>query len=260
VESELRRLGRRRRAVWIDPGSANGWVARALEGATLIRAESPIARMKARKNETELAGMRTAHVREGAAMVRFLAWLDEQVPRGGVTEVSAADHLAALRAEGEHFRGSSFPTIAGYAEHGAIIHYRAEPGSALTLAPRGLLLVDSGAQYLDGTTDVTRTVLLGGRATRVQKDRFTRVLKGHIAIATARFPAGIPGARLDTLARAALWQAGLDYGHGTGHGVGAFLNVHEGPQSISFGRGLGAPLEPGNIQSNEPGVPNPPSR
>lgn len=253
VRGACRDLARRRRAVWVDPALTNSWCMEALGSAATVLAPSPIARMKARKNATELAGMRAAHLRDGVAMVRFLSWLEEAVPEGGVTEVGAAGRLESLRAEGEHFRGLSFPTIAGYRAHGAIVHYRADEASDAPLRAKGLFLLDSGAQYLDGTTDITRTLLLGPRASRLEQDRFTRVLKGHIALATARFPAGASGARLDTLARASLWQAGLDYAHGTGHGVGAYLNVHEGPQSISFSRGLDAPLEVGNIQSNEPG-------
>ena len=248
-----KRLARGRCRVWVEPATVNSWCMAALGRSACILAPSPIARMKSKKNETELAGMRAAHVRDGVAMVRFLAWLEEAVPGGQVSELSAAAKLEAIRAQGEHFRGLSFPTIAGYAAHGAIIHYSVDAGSNVSLRSKGLFLLDSGAQYLDGTTDITRTILLGPRATRTEKDRFTRVLKGHIALATARFPAGSSGARLDTLARSALWQAGLDYAHGTGHGVGAFLNVHEGPQSISFNRGLGEALEVGNIQSNEPG-------
>lgn len=253
IERACRALARSQTGVWIDPESANLWCIEALGGSVKVRAPSPIGRMKAKKNAVELAGMRAAHHRDGVAMVRFLRWLAGAVPEGAQTEMSAAMALEAFRAEGAHFQGLSFPTIAGYGHHGAIIHYRVDESSDVPLRRTGLFLVDSGAQYLDGTTDITRTVLLGERATRVQKDRFTRVLKGHIALATARFPAGSSGARLDTLARVALWQAGLDYGHGTGHGVGAYLNVHEGPQAISFGRGLSEPLEPGNIQSNEPG-------
>ena len=252
IRRTLRGLGRRKAAVWIDPETTSLMCARHLEGAKPIFAPSPIPRMKARKNAVELAGIRAAHRRDGAVMVRFLHWLERSVPAGGVTEMSAAAKLDGLRAAGERFRGLSFPTIAGYADHGAIIHYSVDEASDVPLRPEGLFLVDSGGHYLDGTTDVTRTLLLGGRPTDAQRDSYTRVLKGHIAIATARFPAGTTGARLDTLARAALWQSGRDYPHGTGHGVGAFLNVHEGPQSISH-RSTEAPLEPGNIQSNEPG-------
>ena len=252
IRRTLRGLGRRRAAVWIDPETTSLMCARLLDGARPILAPSPIPRMKARKNEVELAGIRSAHRRDGAAMVRFLRWLERTVPAGEVTEMSAAAKLDGFRSEGEHFRGPSFPTIAGYADHGAIIHYSVDEESDVPLRPEGLFLVDSGAHYLDGTTDVTRTLLLGGRPTDAQRDAYTRVLKGHIALATARFPAGTTGSRLDTLARAPLWQSGRDYAHGTGHGVGAFLNVHEGPQSISH-RSTEVALEVGNIQSNEPG-------
>ena len=252
IRRTLRALGRRKAAVWLDSETTSLMCARLLDGARPVFAPSPIPLMKARKNEVELAGIRAAHRRDGAAMVRFLRWLERAVPAGGVTEMSAAAKLDGLRSEGEHFRGLSFPTIAGYADHGAIIHYSVDEASDVPLHPEGMFLVDSGAHYLDGTTDVTRTLLLGGRPTDAQRDAYTRVLKGHVAIATARFPAGTTGARLDTLARAALWRSGRDYAHGTGHGVGAFLNVHEGPQSISH-RSTSVPLEPGNVQSNEPG-------
>ena len=252
IRRTLHALGRRKASVWLDPETTSLMCGRLLDGARPVFAPSPIPLMKARKNEVELAGIRTAHRRDGAAMVRFLRWLERAVPAGGITEMSAAAKLDGLRSEGEHFRGLSFPTIAGYADHGAIIHYSVDEASDVPLRPEGLFLVDSGAHYLDGTTDVTRTLLLGGRPTGAQRDAYTRVLKGHVAIATARFPAGTTGARLDTLARAALWRSGRDYAHGTGHGVGAFLNVHEGPQSISH-RSTSVPLEPGNVQSNEPG-------
>ena len=252
IRRTLRGLARRKAAVWVDRETTSLMCGALLDGAKPVFAPSPIARMKARKNDVELAGIRSAHRRDGAAMVRFHRWLERSVPAGGVTEMSAAEKLDGLRSEGEHFQGLSFPTIAGYAEHGAIIHYSVDEASDVPLRPEGLFLVDSGAHYLDGTTDITRTLLLGGRPTGAQRDCYTRVLKGHIAIATARFPAGTTGARLDTLARAALWQSGRDYAHGTGHGVGAYLNVHEGPQSISH-RSTEVPLEPGNVQSNEPG-------
>ncbi|NKC16303.1 MAG: M24 family metallopeptidase [Gammaproteobacteria bacterium] len=238
--------------VLVEPATASEWVIRGLGKAQIVRGVSPIGRMKARKNEIELAGMRRAHRRDGAAMVNFLHWLDGAVPKGGVTEISAAEQLAAFRAAGEHFKGLSFRTISGYAAHGAIIHYYVTPKTDVPLKSKGLYLVDSGAQYLDGTTDITRTVALGERVGRAEKEAYTRVLKGHIALATAKFPKGVTGARLDTLARQYLWQAGLDYNHGTGHGVGAYLNVHEGPQSISP-RSQAVALEAGNIQSNEPG-------
>ena len=252
IRRTLRALARRKAAVWVDPETTSLMCARLLDGARPVLAASPVSRMKARKNAVELAGIRAAHRRDGAAMVRFLHWLERSMPGGGLTEMGAADRLEEFRREGEHFRGLSFPTIAGYADHGAIIHYSVDEASDVPLRSEGLFLVDSGAHYLDGTTDITRTLLLGGRPTAAQRDCYTRVLKGHIAIATARFPVGTTGARLDTLARAALWQSGRDYAHGTGHGVGAFLNVHEGPQSISH-RSTAVPLEPGNVQSNEPG-------
>ncbi len=249
----LERLGKAKRRVWVDGRSANAWVLAKLKGATLISEPSPTLLMKARKNDTEIAGIRAAHQRDGRAMVRFLAWLERAVPAGGVSELSAAEKLGELRAGGEHFRGLSFETISAVGAHGAIIHYGPTPESNAPLPPEGLFLIDSGAQYLDGTTDITRTVLLGGDATPEQRDRFTRVLKGHIAIARCRCPVGTAGRQLDALARLALWEAGLDYQHGTGHGVGAYLNVHEGPQAISHTRCVGVPLEEGNIQSDEPG-------
>ncbi len=248
----LRELGRSGRRVWVDRGNSSRWILDRLRGARLHLAPGPIAPMKARKNPVEQEGMRAAHRRDGVAMVRFLHWLEQEVRKGTVTEIGASDRLEALRAEGEHFQGLSFGTISGYAEHGAIIHYSATAETDVPLRPDGIYLLDSGAQYLDGTTDITRTLLLGGRATREQKERFTRVLMGHIDLAMARFPGGVRGLRLDTLARMPLWQAGLDYRHGTGHGVGSHLNVHEGPQSIGP-RCTGAALEAGNVLSNEPG-------
>jgi Xaa-Pro aminopeptidase len=224
-----------------------------LKGCNLITQRTPLACMKSKKNPTEIAGMREAHIKDGVAMVRFLRWLEDSVGNGDLTEISVADRLAAFRAEGEHYQGLSFRTISGYGGNGAIIHYSATPDSDVPIRRAGIYLVDSGGQYLDGTTDITRTVLLGGKATKEQKDRFTRVLQGHIKLAQAKFPEGVSGIRLDTLARLPLWDANLDYNHGTGHGVGAFLNVHEGPQSIGPGRDTGAALEPGNILSNEPG-------
>lgn len=248
----LRELAARSGCVWVDDGDCTRWVLDRLKGTRLHRAPSPVTAMKARKNATEQAGMRAAHVRDGVAMVRFLRWLDENVGRTPITEISAAGQLQQFRAEGELFQGLSFHTISGYAAHGAIIHYSVDAETDVPLEPRGIYLVDSGAQYLDGTTDITRTVLLGGRATRAQKERFTRVLMGHIELGRARFPEGTRGLRLDTLARMHLWEAGMDYRHGTGHGVGAHLNVHEGPVSIGP-RCTGVPLEAGQVLSNEPG-------
>jgi len=252
ISAALAQLGKQQARVWLDPVECNRWVADCADGAVIIEKASPVSGMKARKNDVELAGMRASHVRDGAAVSKFLCWLDSAVPKGGVTEISAADKLEEFRRQGEHFQGLSFRTISGYADHGAIIHYTVTKDTDVPLKSKGIYLVDSGGQYLDGTTDITRTVLLGKKATREQKDRFTRVLKGHIALARTVFPEGVKGIRLDTLARMPLWEVGLDYGHGTGHGVGAYLNVHEGPQAINPVR-AGAPLESGNILSNEPG-------
>jgi Xaa-Pro aminopeptidase len=212
-------------------------------------ADDPAALPKAIKNKAELAGARAAHIRDGAALTRFLAWFSEAAPRGGLTEITAAEALETFRREGGDLRDISFPTISAFGEHAAIPHYRVTEKSNLKIG-KGVYLVDSGAQYLDGTTDVTRTVVVG-RASRQLRDHFTRVLKGHIAIARAVFPKGVSGAQLDAFARRPLWEAGLDFDHGTGHGVGAYLSVHEGPQRISK---LGTtPLQPGMILSNEPG-------
>ena len=246
-------LGALEGRVAADPGTAAERVFRALEAgaAEAVERADPCARAKAVKNAVELEGARAAHRRDGAALTRFLRWLDETAESGEVDEIAAADHLEARRRGNENFQGLSFPTISGAGPNGAIVHYRVSEASNRKLATGSLYLVDSGAQYLDATTDVTRTVAVGAPDAEM-RDRFTRVLKGHIAIATARFPAGTRGAQLDTLARTALWRAGLDYDHGTGHGVGSYLGVHEGPQRISP-RGGDVPLEPGMIVSNEPG-------
>ena len=245
-------LAKAGKAVLIDEAATPVWMVDRLTegGARVVRGGDPCALPKACKNEAELAGIRAAHRRDGAALTRFLAWLAASPP-GSVTELDAVDRLAAMRAGGEHFRGPSFDTISGAGPNGAIVHYRVTAGSNRTLEPGSLYLVDSGGQYLDGTTDVTRTVAIGAPEPE-HRDRFTRVLRGHIALATARFPRGTTGAQLDTLARQFLWQAGLDYDHGTGHGVGHYLNVHEGPQRISR-LGSGAALQPGMVVSNEPG-------
>jgi Xaa-Pro aminopeptidase len=239
--------------VQVDPASAASWVVDRLDaaGAKIHRAPDPCLLPKACKNVTELDGTRAAHRRDGAALTRFLAWLAREAPHGGLSEIAASDRLEAFRREGEHFRDLSFPTISGAGSNGAIVHYRATPETEKRLEPGTLYLLDSGAQYLDGTTDVTRTVAIG-EPTDEMRDRFTRVLKGHIAIASARFPKGITGARLDPFARRALWLKGLDYDHNTGHGVGSYLSVHEGPQSISRVPNA-QPLLPGMIVSNEPG-------
>jgi Xaa-Pro aminopeptidase len=246
-------LGRAGRKVLADPATTAAWVFDRLHlaGARIDRDVDPCALPKACKNPVELEGTRAAHRRDGVAMVRFLKWLSEAAPAGGVTEIAAAERLYGFRAAGEHFRGLSFETISGAGPNGAIVHYRVAPETDRRLEPGSLYLLDSGAQYLDGTTDVTRTIAIG-EPTPEMRERFTLVLKGHIAVATARFPRGTSGSQLDTLARAPLWRAGLDYDHGTGHGVGSFLSVHEGPQRISKVPNTVA-LLPGMILSNEPG-------
>ena len=254
----LDRLGRTGRRVRIDPQTAPVWITRRLReaGCEPVRGPDPCAMPKACKNAAELAGARAAHIRDGCALVRFLAWLDAAAPSGAVTELAASRKLYRARAADPLFRGVSFDAIAGADANGAIVHYRVDGASNRTLAPGSVFLIDSGGQYLDGTTDVTRTVYVrtadGAPAAAEIRDRFTRVLKGHIAVAVAVFPEGVDGGQLDTLARVALWRAGLDYDHGTGHGVGSFLGVHEGPQRISR-TGASVALAPGMILSNEPG-------
>lgn len=246
-------LGRAGGALLADEKATPAWFAHAVDaaGGRVVKGQDPCTHPKAIKNETELAGTRAAHLRDGAALTRFLAWLAETAGSGAVDELKAAKKLAEFRATDPLYQGPSFDTISGAGPNGAIVHYRVDKASNRPLETGSLYLVDSGGQYLDGTTDVTRTVAIG-TPTPEMRDRFTRVLKGHIALASARFPAGTTGAQLDTLARQHLWPAGLDYDHGTGHGVGSFLNVHEGPQRIAKAPGS-APLEPGMIVSNEPG-------
>lgn len=249
LPTALDRLAGKR--VRLDPSSAAAYLFDRLgkAGAKVERALDPCALPKACKNPAELAGARAAHLRDGVAVVRFLAWLDG---RQGVDELAAAARLEAFRAEGDHFRGLSFPTIAGSGPHGAIVHYRSTPASNRVLQPGELFLLDSGAQYLDGTTDITRTIAIGAAGAE-ERHRFTLVLKGHVGVSRALFPAGTTGSQLDVLARQHLWRHGLDYDHGTGHGVGSFLSVHEGPQRISkMGAGAVA-LKPGMVLSNEPG-------
>jgi Xaa-Pro aminopeptidase len=252
-EEHLRRLGRAKARVHVDPEAATAWIAQALRGAALVRKTSPLLATKARKNRIEIRGAHRAHHRDGIALVRFFCWLHQALGRQRVTEISAAQRLESFRKEMEGYRGPSFNTISAYGSHGAIVHYAPTAASDWPLRRKGLYLLDAGGQYLDGTTDVTRTVLLGAEAGEDHKDHFTRVLKGHIALATARFPAGVSGQRLDAFSRRALWAAGLDYGHGTGHGVGAFLGVHESPPSVAPSRMPTVPLEEGHVLSNEPG-------
>ena len=219
---------------------------------TKINLLSPVYRLKSIKNEVELTGVRNAMVRDGVALARFFIWLEKNVDSGKLTEVSIAEKLYAFRAEQKNFFGESFGTIAGYAAHGAIVHYKADEKSDAVIKAENLLLLDSGAQYLDGTTDITRTISLG-TPTLKQKTDFTLVLKGHIGIATAVFPYGTRGSQLDILARKAMWDKYMNYGHGTGHGVGFFLNVHEGPQNIRMDENPTV-LQPGMLLSNEPGL------
>jgi Xaa-Pro aminopeptidase len=249
----LDRLGTARRTVQVDPSSTAAWIIQRLSasGATVVRAADPCLLPKATKNDVELAGARSAHEKDGIALTRFFAWLAREGPTGRLTEISAAERLDGFRAEEPLFRDVSFPTISGAGPNGAIVHYRATARTDRRIEAGMLYLVDSGAQYLDGTTDVTRTIAIGP-PTAEQRDRFTRVLRGHIALAMARFPKGTTGSQLDALARAPLWDAALDFDHGTGHGVGSYLSVHEGPHRISK---VGNPvaLRPGMIVSNEPG-------
>ncbi len=249
----LAELGQARKKVRIDQTAAAVWIVERLRatGAQLRYGSDPCLLPKACKNAVELDGIRAAHLRDGVAVTRFLAWLAAEAPRGDVDELIAADRLLAFRLQGEKIRDLSFPTISGAGPNGAIVHYRSTPASNRRLGPGELYLVDSGAQYLDGTTDITRTVAIGTPSAEM-RERFTLVLKGHIALATALFPPGTTGSQLDVLARSALWKAGLDYDHGTGHGVGHYLSVHEGPQRISKVPNL-IKLEPGMIISNEPG-------
>lgn len=252
TEEYLKSLSKGER-VLIDPDRTNHRLASIIadKGAAIF-GTSPATLMKSIKNDTENEGIRNALRRDGAAMCRFLCWLDEDIGKTPVSETSAARKLHEFRAEQPLFKEESFATIAGYAEHGAIVHYSATEESDKELQQKGFLLLDSGGQYLDGTTDITRTIPLGP-LTDEERRNFTAVLKGHIAVATAVFPAGTRGMQIDTLAKTAMWKLGLTYMHGTGHGIGHFLNVHEGPQNIrpDFNP---TPLEPGMTISNEPGV------
>jgi len=251
LEAQLAALGAAGAKVRLDATTAASALAALIRdaGGTPDIGADPIALMKARKNETELAGARTAHLRDGAAMVRFLTWLAHEAPSGNLTEIDAVAALEAERDKTGLLKDVSFTTIAGAGPNAALPHYRVSDASNRRIEP-GIFLVDSGGQYEDGTTDITRTMAIG-EPTPEMRDRYTRVLKGHVAISRVVFVKGTSGAQIDALARLSLWQAGLDFDHGTGHGVGSFLSVHEGPQRISK---LGTtPLEPGMILSNEPG-------
>lgn len=251
--SALAALAGKRVAVDRDRSVAAIFEALGNAGAQIVETPDPCVLPKAQKNAAEISGHRTAQARDGAAMVRFLHWLSVTAPKGGVSEIDAAERLHQFRRETGNLRDLSFDTISGSGPNGAIVHYRVSEESNRILEPGSVYLVDSGGQYLDGTTDITRTVWIGpGEPPAEVKDRYTRVLKGHIALARATFPKGTDGAQLDVLARQFLWAEGLDYAHGTGHGVGSFLSVHEGPQRIAKS-GNGQALLPGMILSNEPG-------
>ena len=238
--------------ILLDPDEVNYTLFNAVT-REVIEAESPVKQMKTIKNSTEIAGFRQAMLKDGIAMVKFLYWLDKQLAEGeALTEISVSEELASLRAEQTLFRGISFDTIAGYEAHGAIVHYEATPESDVPLKPEGFLLLDSGGQYLDGTTDITRTIALGP-VTEEQKKIYTLVLKGHIQLELCKFPSGISGTQLDVLARKDMWRAGMNYLHGTGHGVGSYLNVHEGPHQIRM-EWKPAPLMAGMTVTDEPGI------
>jgi Xaa-Pro aminopeptidase len=247
--SELARSGA---SIALDSATAADALSRLIvaAGGKPVRGNDPVSLLKAVKNSTEIEGTRRAHRRDAVALTRFLAWIDREAQTGALTEIDAVEALETFRRDTGALKDVSFPTIAGTGPNGAIVHYRVTRKSNRRISPGDLLLIDSGAQYEDGTTDVTRTIAIG-EPTAEMRDRFTRVLRGHIAIARAVFPDGITGAQLDSLARQFLWQAGVDFEHGTGHGVGSYLSVHEGPARISK---LGTtPLKRGMILSNEPG-------
>ena len=248
----LKALGATKAAVRLDSATAADALARLIAdaGGKITRGADPITLMKAVKNATEIAGTHSAQTRDGAAVANFLAWFDREAQKGDLTEIDAVAALETFRRDTGLLKEVSFPSISGAGPNGAIVHYRVTRATNRAIKPGELFLIDSGAQYEDGTTDITRTVAVGA-PTGEMRDRFTRVLKGHIAIARAVFPEGITGAQLDSFARQHLWAAGLDFDHGTGHGVGSYLSVHEGPARISK---LGTvPLKRGMILSNEPG-------
>lgn len=237
------------------PNRASWAIEKTLGKDHIVVARSPVMSAKSIKNETELEGMRKCHLRDAAALCEFFGWLELQVNEGNdtLTEVSVADHLEKLRSKNKHFKGLSFDTISGFGANSAVIHYKPENETCAKITSEHIYLCDSGAQYLDGTTDVTRTLHFGQPTDR-ERACFTKVLQGHIGLDQAIFPSGTTGYTLDVIARLPLWKAGLDYRHGTGHGVGSFLNVHEGPHGIGFRRTFNdAPLEPGMTVTNEPG-------
>lgn len=238
--------------ILLDAEQLNAHIFSVFQKQHVITASSPVPAMKAVKNKTEIAGFKAAMERDGVAMVKFLQWLKPAVEAGGQTELSLDEKLTALRAEQDLYRGLSFDTIVGYESHGAIVHYEATPETDIPVQPKGLVLIDSGAQYLDGTTDITRTIALGP-ITEEQRRVYTLVLKGHIQLELCKFPAGASGTQLDALARQAMWREGMNFMHGTGHGVGSYLNVHEGPHQIRM-EYKPAPLCAGMTVTDEPGL------
>lgn len=238
--------------ILLDPNQVNYALFSAVSAKKVVEAASPVPYLKCVKNEAEIRGFHSAMLRDGVAMVKFLHWLKPAVEAGGQTELTVEKKLTSLRAEQPLFKGVSFDTIAAYQEHGAIVHYEATPETDVELKPRGFLLLDSGAQYLDGTTDITRTIPLGP-VTEEQKKVYTLVLKGHIQLELCKFPNHASGTQLDILARQAMWKEGLNYMHGTGHGVGSYLNVHEGPHQIRM-EWKPAPLQAGMTVTDEPGL------
>lgn len=236
----------------IDPATTNYTLSQLRGNFNLVSAPSPVPEMKAIKNEVECNGFRNAMQRDGVAMVKFLKWLEEAVPKGCETELSVSDKLRQLRAEQPLFKDESFDTIAGYEEHGAIVHYEPTPDTDVPLRPEGFLLLDSGAQYLDGTTDITRTIQLG-KVTDLHRRVYTLVLKGHLSLQNLCFPRGAAGTQLDAVARVAMWREGMNFMHGTGHGVGSYLSVHEGPHQIRQ-EYRPAPMLEGMTVTDEPGL------
>ncbi len=238
--------------VLVDGNRINQALFEAISTVSTIKlTASPVTNLKAIKNEIELEGFRQAMIKDGVALTKFFIWLEENIDQN-INEVTVAEQLIEFRAQQENFKGASFGTICGYADHGAMNHYSATPESAYQLGRNEMLLIDSGAQFLEGTTDITRTLIFGEPTTQ-QKIDYTLVLKGHIGLAQAKFPANTRGSQIDILARKALWENGLNFGHGTGHGIGHYLCVHEGPQNIRMEENS-TTLKPGMIISNEPGL------
>lgn len=253
LANQLKKLGQAQKSVLLDPKYAASWIFEQIVGAKIIEGDDPCLLAKACKNPTEIKGMRAAHRRDGLALTRFLYWLNQNVPNNSIDEIQAAERLEQFRQNNnnQEYQYLSFETISAVGANAAIVHYQVSPKTNKILETNSIYLIDSGGQYLDGTTDVTRTIVIG-KPTTEQKIRFTQVLKGHIALASCKFPKGTTGSQLDVLARHALWQAGVDYQHGTGHGVGSYLSVHEGPQSISA-KANNVALKAGMVISNEPG-------